>query len=201
MIRVYGTPTSPYVRRVRVVAHELDLACELVDTASEAGQAELRRRSPIWKIPIAEIAGEVVFDSQNITRVLIQRFGDERRSPLAEDDLASWNVVAVIDGALDSLINAFYLARDGVEQAASGYVRKQHGRAAAALRWLEDHPEGAHLQVSERLALPALALGTALAWIRFRSMAPVDDYPRLARAAAALEARPSFAATRIQAPA
>jgi glutathione S-transferase len=60
MIRLYGTTTSPFVRRVRVVAMERGLDFALTDTATPAGQAKLREQSPIWKVPVAATNGDEV---------------------------------------------------------------------------------------------------------------------------------------------
>ncbi len=74
-MKIYGTTTSPFVRRVRVVAQELGEPIERVDTATEAGMAELRGVSPIRKVPVAIVDGAPVFDSRAITRALVARHG------------------------------------------------------------------------------------------------------------------------------
>ena len=56
-MKLYGTTTSPFVRRVRAVAAEIGEPVELVNTASDAGQAQLREVSPIRKVPVAVIDG------------------------------------------------------------------------------------------------------------------------------------------------
>ncbi len=209
LIRLFGTGTSPYVRRVLVVAHELGLAneLELVDTATDAGQTLLRERSPIWKIPAAEIAGTLVFDSHVITELLLVRHGADKLAPLALDDIAARNAISVIDGALDGLINCLYLARDGLTSEQSPYLAKQHERAAAALAWLEaqvfagapwltsQHPDPRE----RRLGLPEIALATTLGWMRFRAMGPFgsrDRYPTLLAWFEQIDTRDSFARTR-----
>ena len=65
-MKLYGTTTSPFVRRVRIVAAELDVAYDLINTAHDDGQAQLRAVSPIWKVPVAELDGQTLFDSQII---------------------------------------------------------------------------------------------------------------------------------------
>ena len=50
-MKLYGTTTSPFVRRVRVVAAEVGEPVELVNTAPDIGQAQLREVSPIRKVP------------------------------------------------------------------------------------------------------------------------------------------------------
>jgi glutathione S-transferase len=192
MIRLYGTITSPYVRRVRIVAHELGLPCELLETASAEGQARLRALSPIWKVPAAEINGQLVLDSHSITELLVARHGAGKLAPFALDDLEARNAISVIDGALDSLINAFYLAKDGVKPESVPYVRKQHDRAANALAWLDERVQGEFVTSRRQYGLPEIALGTALGWMRFRNAYPVERHARLLACAAKLEARASF---------
>ena len=195
MLQVYGTFTSPYVRRVRIVAHELGLTCDLVDTAGDAGQAALRERSPIWKVPAAELDGALVFDSHVIGELLLQRHGPGPLRPLAVDDIEGRNAISVIDGALDSLINCFYLEREG-HGSEVPYLHKQRQRATSALAWIEQRLGEDGSLGGGGFGLPEIGLGTALAWMHFRRTFPVAEHPRLLAALEIYEKRPSFAATR-----
>lgn len=193
---LYGSLTSPYVRRVRIVAEELGLAYELRETASEAGQAALRERTPIWKVPAADIDGQLVFDSHAITELLLVRAASPVLPALATDDIAARNAIAVADGALDGLINTFNLARDGITPDKSSYVKKQHDRAESSLRWLEKEVPARWADDKSQLGLPQIVLGTSLAWLRFRDVYPVARHPRLLQVLETLERRPSFVDTR-----
>jgi glutathione S-transferase len=193
MLIVYGTVTSPYVRRVRVVAHELGLEYELVDVSSDAGQAELRRRSPIWKIPAAELDGELVFDSRVICELLVARHGAGTLANV--DGLADRNAITVVDGALDSLINCFYLARDGVDSESVAYLRKQQERAASAMTWIDAQIHDGWLSRQRSFALPEIALATAAGWMRFRDTYPIDRHPGVLACLERCEMRQSFAST------
>jgi glutathione S-transferase len=195
MIRLYGTITSPYVRRVRIVAAELGLECELLESASDAGQARLREVTPIWKVPVAELDGQHLFDSHTITELLLARAPGGALAPFALSDFAARNVVAVADGALDALINAFYFAREGITPDKAPYLKKQHARAESSLRWLDAHANGPWLTSTKKLGMPEIAVGTALAWMRFRDVYPIARHPRLLEVLDALEERPSFANT------
>jgi glutathione S-transferase len=196
MMLLYGTSTSPFVRRVRIVAAELGLACELVDAASEQGQARLRERTPIWKMPAAEIDGALVLDSHVITELLLSRDKGRVLAPLLLNDLSGRNLISVIDGALDALLNSFYLAKDGVSSEQSPYLQKQRGRAESALRWLDGQTHGSWLTSNQQLGLPEIALGSALSWMRFRDVYPIERHASLMQVLEALEQRPSFASTR-----
>ena len=57
MLALYGTKTSPYVRRVRVVCAELGLDPALHDTSTAAGQEELQRITPLGKVPALLLEG------------------------------------------------------------------------------------------------------------------------------------------------
>ena len=191
MIRLYGTITSPYVRRVRIVAEELGLSCELRQTASAEGQAELRALSPLWKVPVAELDGQLLLDSHTITELLVLRHGAGKLAPLAVDDLEARNAISVVDGALDALINAFYLAKDGVS-ADVPYLRKQRDRAQSSLAWLDARMHGAFVTSQKQYGLPEIALGTALGWMRFRNAYPIERHARLMACFEQLQARSAF---------
>ena len=194
MLRIYGTKTSPYVRRVRIVAHELGLPITLVDTSSDEGQAELRDTSPLWKVPAARVDGELVLDSRVITEVLLARHPD---SPLSRPlTLAERNAITVIDGALDSLINCFYLARDGVDAQEASYLGKQRERATSAIEWIEGQLRDGRLSEESTFGLADLALATTADWMRFRNTYPVDEHPGLIACLERCQQRESFAATR-----
>lgn len=199
MIRLFGTVTSPYVRRVRIVADELAVPCEMISTATEEGQAALRALSPIWKVPAAEIDGQLVLDSHVITELLLERYGRGTKvnviAPFAVDDLESRNMIAVIDGVGDSLINAFYLEKEGAKRDQLPYIEKQHARAAHAMAWLEKNVHEPFVTARKRFGLPEIALGTTLGWMRLRNVYPFEQHPRLLACFDALEKRASFHAT------
>lgn len=161
-MKLYGTTTSPFVRRVRIVAAETGVPVELVDTASEAGQAALRRASPLWKVPVAEIDGRLLYDS----RVIIEWITTTRGwGPLAppRDRWEQANVLNAIDAALESAIQVFYLRRDGVDVTNLAYAHRQRDRIAAIFDWLAG-------RVGDDLGLPEIGLVCALDWMEFRDV-------------------------------
>lgn len=195
VLRIYGTQTSPYVRRVRIVADELELGHELVDTTSEAGLAALRALTPIWKVPVAELDGTVVLDSAVINEALMRAHGPGPLAPHDPSDLAVRNLISVIDGALDSLINCFYLARDGVTAESASYLKKHQDRAASTMSWLDARIDDVWLTPAKAFGLAEIALCTTLAWMRFRNTYAIERHPALLRCLEQHSARPSMLAT------
>ena len=69
-MKLYGTTTSPFVRRVRVIAAEIGEPVDRVDTATDAGMAQLREVSPIRKVPVAVLGERTIFDSRAIVETI-----------------------------------------------------------------------------------------------------------------------------------
>ena len=197
-MKLIGSLTSPYVRKVRIVMAEkkLDYQLELEDVwASDA----IVKSNPLGKVPCLVMDGaEAVFDSRVIVEYVdtlspVGRLIPERGRERTE--VRTWEALA--DGVLDALI----LAR--LERTWSGraegarsdaWVDRQMGKVEASLaamsRGLGDKPfcSGIHFTLAD------IAVGCALGYLDFRfpEVAWRDPYPNLARLAAKLALRQSF---------
>ena len=189
MLQILGSRTSPFVRRVRIVATELGVPFALIDTTTDAGLRRLTEVSPIAKIPVALFGAEVVLDSHTIVERLLADHGYGPLRPPA-DPTVETRVGHVIDGALDAAINAFYLRKDGVAPGTVAYVDKQDRRVDSALDWLQAHWHPA------ALGIPEIAAVTMLDWMQFRAVRDLSRWPTLAALRDAHQDRPSFADTR-----
>jgi glutathione S-transferase len=192
-VKLYGTTTSPFVRRVRVIAAECGEPVELVDTAPPAGQERLRAVSPIRKVPVAELPdGRVLFDSRAIVDWLDGAHGWRARLAPGRDALDEGNLVNAIDAAVDSAIQLFYLRRDGVAIDGTPYAVRQLERVDAIFAWL-----GGRLSTTQ-LGLPEVSACCVLDWMDFRASYPTERAAGLAPVRAAWRERPSLVATRPQ---
>lgn len=201
-ITLFGSVTSPFVRRARMVALEAGVALDLVDTATEAGQERLRKASPVWKVPAAIVDGVVIWDSASIVDVLVARASKEVLRPLPDAALAravEMNFVHAIDEATLSSIRLFYLAKDGLE-ATGTFLEKERDRVHNILTYLDGAIHGTSCTDAQGFGRAELALLTGLDWLRFRNRITLDDYPRLEAFHAAHATRPSFVATAPDAP-
>ncbi len=188
-MKLYGTTTSPFVRRVRIVAAEVGEPVDRIDTATDAGMAQLREVSPIRKVPVAVVDGRTLYDSRVIIDWLVTTRGWGGVQP-ARDRWREQNLLNAIDGALDSVIQLFYLRRDGVTVDGTPYAQRQLDRADAIFAWLAKELS------PEAFALPEISVCCALDWMDFRNVYPTDRAGGLAAVRAALRERPSMVATR-----
>lgn len=186
---LHGSPTSPYVRRARIVARELGVPLVFVDSRSPEAQEKLRALTPIAKVPILETPSGVIFDSHDIVEWLIEHHGP---GPLrGEDDRrAERNFHHVIDGALDAAIRLFYAQRDGVPTSAP-FLAREEQRLHQCLSWLEARVEGSSCGGAPGLGVIEVALLTVIDWLRFRAATDLGRYPRLAAFADAWAEHPA----------
>lgn len=188
-MKLFGTTTSPFVRRVRVVAAEVGEPVDRVDTATDAGMAELRELSPIRKVPAAVVDGRLLYDSRVIIDWLVTTRGWGELEP-PRDRWREQNLLNAIDAALDSVIQLFYLRRDGVSVDGTAYARRQLDRADAIFAWLAG-------ELSPRaFALPEISACCALDWMDFREVYPTERASSLDAVRAALGERRSMIQTR-----
>ncbi len=192
-MKLYGTTTSPFVRRVRVVAAELGEVVDRVDTATDAGQGELREISPIRKVPVAIIDGKTIFDSRAIIDWLTMTRGWGGLTP-PRDRWLEQNLMNAIDAALDSVIQVFYLRRDGIDPQAFG--ERQLERADAIFAWLASQLAEDRQSFGGGFGLAEISLICALEWMEFRKTYPTERASALGELRAAWSERPSLAVSR-----
>jgi glutathione S-transferase len=189
-MKLLGTPTSPYTRKVRVLLRSLGRAHEFIDTRTDAGAATLAAVAPLGKIPVLVIVGQdegqgagqggreagVLPDSSLITTWLWAtdqaglRAAGWTLDPL---DWADRRLQVIVEGALDAAINHRYLRLDGFSDA--GYIAKQRLRVERTLDWLDGR-----ITFQRPLGVAALSLGCALDWIAFRNVVDIARWPALA---------------------
>jgi glutathione S-transferase len=197
-MRLIGSLTSPYVRKVRIVMAEkkLDYQHELEDVW---GSDKILKANPLGKVPCLVLpGGEAIFDSRVIVEYLDTRSPVSRLIPESSRErieVRTWEALA--DGLLDAAI----LARleqtwpgRTAEQRSQAWVDRQLHRVQASLgaiaKGVGDKPwcTGIHLSLAD------IAVGCALGYLayRFPQIDWRDAHENLAKLADKLNARQSF---------
>lgn len=198
-MKLYYTPTSPYVRKVMILLEETDQLddVELINVATTplAADAGLLAKNPLAKVPALERPdGPTLYDSRVITAYLDARKGD-KMYPAGARRWETLTLEATAEGILDAALLMTYETRLRPEdKRMPAWVEGQWGkieRAAATLntRWMS------HL--SGPLDMGQIAVGCALAYVDFRHAARDWRHGNDALAAwfKAFESRPSMIAT------
>lgn len=198
-MRLYFSPTSPYVRKVVVLLHETGMLdrVELVSgsgTPIDAGKAPLDA-NPLGKVPALERPdGPALYDS----RVICQYLDAEAGAGLYPSGARRWDTLTVEatgDGILDAALLMVYEWRIRPEEMRyAPWVEGQWAKVDRALDVLETRWM-AHLEGP--LDMGQIAIGCALGYLDFRHDARGwrTGRPHLAAWEARFAARPSMQAT------
>ena len=171
-LRLYGSLTSPFVRRLRLLMDSGTYDFVNLDIYGP-DRARLREISPVLKIPVLEDGETRIFDSRVIQRYLADK-GHVEKLPWSQE-----NTLTVIDGVSDSLVNILLLKRSGVVLDPTSVLGKSHSeRVKDSLALLESQVQGAHFAHWDFLSQSLYAL---LDWCLFRDLADLSAYPQLLR--------------------
>lgn len=197
-MKLYFNPASPYVRKVRVSAHELGLGSRIeligISLTPVAPHAALRSSNPIGKIPtLITDDGTVFYDSPVICEYLDSVAGGNRIFPAAGP--VRWTALrrqALADGIMDAAVLMRY-----EEAARPKELRWQDWIDGQLLkvRTVLDALEGESLEGAFDIGTISIACALGYLDLRFASEGWRATRPRLAAWAAAVGKRPSLEAT------
>ena len=202
MMKLIGSPASPYARKVRVVMAEKKLDYQYVVEDVWAADSIVTQSNPLGKVPCLIMeGGEAVFDSRVIVEYLdtlspvgklIPAQGRERA------EVKTWEALAdgLMDAALLARMEAIFKGRPP-EQQCQAWIDRQLSKINAVLHamstGLADKPfcSGVHLSLSD------VAVGCALGYLdfRFAHIAWRETYPNLVKLQDKLSLRASFIET------
>ncbi len=197
-MKLIGSLTSPYVRKVRIVMAEkkLDYQFELEDVW---GNDAILALNPLGKVPCLVLEGrETVFDSRVIVEYLDSRSPVGRLIPepnRERTEVRTWEALAdgVLDAAILARLEATWPGR--AEQERSGaWIARQLSRVHASLASMSATMGERAWCCGTHLSLADIAVGCALGYLDFRfpHIAWRGAHPNLMRLFDKLAVRQSF---------
>ena len=196
-MKLIGSFTSPYVRKVRVVMADKKLDFSFEQENVWVPETTIQQVNPLGKIPCLVMEdGSTLYDSRVIAEYL------DTISPVCKllppngrdrTEVKVWEALA--DGVLDAAILVFLERRERPpEQQSAKWIERQMGKVHAGLREMSARlGDSAHC-MGVHYTLADVAVGCALGWLAFR-FPDIDwrgDYPNLARLSDKLAERASF---------
>lgn len=199
-MKLIGTLTSPYVRKVRVVMAEKKLDYEFILEDVWSDGSSIQEHNPLGKVPclIMDDHGSL-FDSRVIVEYLDTLSPVGRLLPQQGRDRAAtkcWEAIA--DGLLDAAVAInIEINRRPAELRSQVWVDRQHGKIAAALSSMEKSLNDQPFCMGVNFSLADIAVGCALGYLDFRfpELAWREGHPNLHRLDEKLQARTSFTTT------
>ena len=199
-MKIYGGVGSPFARRVRFLLHELNLPFEAVDTLTEAGQVEMRRINPVWKVPCVEIDGEILWDSQIIIDYLTEKYRGHPKLLRVPEDSELWRerkILNAVNAGVEASVNLGYMLIDGVETDGLPYLVKQRTRIHSILSWLKKELRQNYFTEQHSIGMAELALYCFIDYLRARKIYPVHEDSLLQEYLDFHVTHPGFIATKL----
>ena len=199
-MKLLGTNTSPYVRKVRLVLLEKNIPHEyLVDAPREPG-SQVARANPLGRIPALILDDETcVYDSPVISEyadtlnnnpILIPRTDAPARMRVKR-----WEALA--DGIMDSAVVVRNEHIRPADKQEAGNITRHNDAVTRALSFAADQLGTREWCEGSAITLADLALASALIYLELRQ--PERDWrgahPNLAAWFTRISARPSVRAT------
>jgi len=202
-MKLIGSNSSPYVRKVRIVMAEKKLDYEFVLEDVWAADTTIGQSNPLGKVPCLVMeGGEALFDSRVIVEYLdtlspvgklIPAVGRERA------EVKTWEALAdgVMDAAILARMEANWPGRTQGERS-KAWIDRQVGKVNASVKAMSQGLGEKPYCAGIYLSLADIAAGCALGYLDFR-FPDIDwrgSYPNLARLQDKLMQRQSFIDTR-----
>lgn len=201
-MKLLGSTSSPYVRKVRVVMAEKKLDYGFIAEDVWSAGSSISESNPLGKVPCLVMEGaEALFDSRVIVEYLdtlspvgklIPTVGRERA------EIKTWEALAdgLMDAAILARLEATWTGRTKAQRS-QAWIDRQMAKVTDALkamdRGLGEKPfcGGIHLSLAD------IAVGCALGYLDFRfpQMDWRANHPNLGRLLEKLSQRSSFADT------
>jgi glutathione S-transferase len=191
------SPTSPYVRKVNVVAIETGLQdrIERVPTVTADPASGLAKDNPLGKVPVLITDdGMRLYDSPVICEYLDGLHG--RLKLIPSEGMARWTVLrqqALADGVLDAAVLRLLETRRPSAQQSTDWIEKQRGVILRSLDALEAEAK----DLNGPLTMGQITIAVALGYVDFRFAGDKwrDRRPTLAGWYETFSQRPSMTAT------
>ena len=197
-MKLVGSYTSPYVRKISIVMLEKGITFEFVNDMPYEAQNKVTQYNPLGKVPaLVTDDGDVWFDSPIIVQYL--ELLDIAPALLPREPLASLKIrqiEALADGIMYAgLVSVREQARPPAQQSETELLR-QREKITRSLDALEKYVADGTLNANE-LNIATIAVACAMSYLNFRRVSPgwCVDRPNLVKLVETLFQRESFART------
>lgn len=198
-MKLLGSFTSPYTRKVRVVLAEKKIDCEFQVVVPSDPEGPVMKYNPLARVPVLVLDDDnALFDSPVIVEYLDNAAPNNKLLPQPNRERIEVKLKeALADGLMDAAVAArLESVRPKKEQSATWIARNRAVIHLCLARIAADLGENAW-SMGTHFGLADIATGCALGYLdlRFPDIDWRGEYPNLAKLHEKLMARPAFADT------
>lgn len=201
-MKLLGSLTSPYVRKVRILLAEKKIDCEFVVDSPWLADSQAAHFNPLGKVPVLILDDETtIYDSRVIVEYLDKLTPNKRMIPSSGREriiVKRWEALA--DGVADAAAEALLESRRPDGERSPAWIERQRGKVIAGLQAMARELGERNWCHGNSLSLADIATGSALGYIGFRhpDIDWCSQHDNLARLHERLLQRASFAQTQPQ---
>jgi len=198
-MKLIGSYTSPYVRKVRAVLAEKKIDYELVIDSPWLPESGVPNLNPLGKIPVLLLDDETpLFDSRVIVEYIDAVTPNNKLFPAPNRErieVKRWEALA--DGICDAASTAFLEAKRPKKEQSASWIARQREKVTRSLEFMSEQLGEKPFCTGTHFSLADIAVGTALGYLAFR-FADInwqESHPNLGKLYNKLMLRPSLADT------
>ena len=198
-MKLIGSLTSPYVRKVRAVLAEKKIEYEFELDSPWVPETRVSSINPLGKIPALVLDDEtVLFDSRVIVEYLDNVAPNNKLMPAPNrerTEVKRWEALA--DGICDAAALVFLERKRPAKQQDAAWITRQEEKIAHALEYMAEELGENAWCMGNHFSLADIATACALGYLAFRfpEINWSESHPNLARLNAKLLLRPTLADT------
>jgi glutathione S-transferase len=198
-MKLIGSHTSPYVRKVRIVLAEKKIEYDFVIDSPWAEGSKVPDINPLGKVPVLVLDDETpLFDSRVIVEYIDNVTPNNKLFPAPNrerTEVKRWEALA--DGLCDAAVAALLEGKRPDNERSAGWIERQHAKIGRSLEFMSEELGDKTFCMGTHISMADLAVGTALGYLcfRFPDMEWQAAHPNLAKLYDKLMQRPAFADT------
>ena len=198
-MKLIGSHTSPFARKVRIVLAEKKIEYDFVIDVPWAADSKVPNINPLGKIPVLVLDDETpLFDSRVIVEYIDNVTPNNKLFPAPNrerTEVKRWEALA--DGICDAAASAFLEAKRPADQQSADWIARQHDKIQRSLEFMAEQLGEKAFCMGTHISMADIAVGTALGYLcfRFADINWQDSHPNLEKLYAKLNQRASFADT------
>lgn len=166
---LYGSQTSPFVRRIRMLMEPLPYDFQEMNIFEAQDAVTLNKINPINQIPILTDGDQTIWNSRMIFNYLNSKHSLQKMS--WDDE----NLLTAIEGAMEAGVALLMLKRSGIKVEESYmYIVRQKDRIESVLDYLKPYISG---KAMSEWNIHTMSLYSFLDWGQFRNMFSIAHRP------------------------
>jgi glutathione S-transferase len=198
-MKLIGSHTSPFVRKVRIVLAEKKIEYEFVIDSPWLEDSKVPDINPLGKIPVLALDDNTpLFDSRVIVEYIDNVTPNNKLFPAPNrerTEVKRWEALA--DGVCDAAVAALLEGKRPKKEQSADWIARQRGKVMRGLEFMAEELGDKTFCMGTHFSMADIAVGTALGYLGFR-FPDIDwhgSHANLAKLYDKLMQRPPFADT------